>query len=151
MIRELTNPFADGTCFFCGPANPSGLGLTFRHDTETGLTFTEYTPEPRFAGQGDIFHGGLQMGILDEIMWWAGYATTGETRAVTAGARFRFLRPVRIGVPLRAECALRSREGASIRLAGRILNAAGKPCTTVRGEYRVIDPERYRALVNGGR
>jgi len=147
MIRELPNPFADATCFFCGPANPSGLKLTFFHDTETGLAFTDYTPAPRFCGQGEIFHGGLQMGLLDETMWWAAYAATGELHAVTAGAKFRFLRPVLVGEPLRAQCAVKSREGASIRLTGRILNAAGKPCTTVRGEYRVVSPERYRSLV----
>ncbi len=148
MIKKLPNPFEDGKCFFCGPDNPSGLKLTFFHDSETGQTFTDYTPEATYCGQGDIFHGGMQMGLLDETMWWAAYAVTGEEFAVTVGASFRFLRPVFIGEPVRVVCVVKEREGASIRLSGRIENAAGKPCTTVRGEYRVVSPERYREMLS---
>ena len=148
MIRELPNPFEDGRCFFCGVDNPSGLKLTFLYDDEAGQTFTEYTPEEKYCGQGDIFHGGMQMGLLDETMWWAAHAVTGEELAVTAGASFRFLRSVFIGEPVRAVCVVREREGASIRLSGWIENAAGKKCTTVRGEYRVVSPGKYRTLLD---
>ncbi|WP_419785878.1 PaaI family thioesterase [Pseudodesulfovibrio sp.] len=148
MIREIPNPYADGHCFFCGPANPASLKLTFFYDDEADLTFTDYTPESRFCGRDGVLHGGIQMALLDEIMWWSAYASTGEECAVTAGARFHFLRPVPVEVPLRLECSVKSREGASINLTGRILNAAGKVCTAVRGEYRVVSPEKLK-LANG--
>ncbi|MGE4421799.1 MAG: PaaI family thioesterase [Pseudodesulfovibrio sp.] len=145
-MSEIVNPFPAGTCFFCGPNNPSGLKLTFHRDGQGGV-YADYTPEAAYCGQGDIFHGGLQMGLLDEAMWWAGYEATGVMEAVTASASFRFLRPVYIGSPVRAVCALASREGAALKLKGRILNADGKVCTTVRGEYRIISRERYEALL----
>ncbi|AMK09773.1 PaaI family thioesterase [Pseudodesulfovibrio indicus] len=145
-MSEMTNPFPDGTCFFCGPNNPSGLKLTFHRDGEGGV-YADYTPESIYCGQGDIFHGGLQMGLLDEAMWWAGYEATGIMEAVTASASFRFLRPVYIGSPIRAACALVSREGNALRLRGSIRNAEGKVCTSVRGEYRIIPRERYETVL----
>lgn len=145
-MSEIVNPFPDGTCFFCGPNNPSGLKLTFHRDGQGGV-YTDYTPEAVYCGQGDIFHGGLQMGLLDEAMWWAGYEATGVMEAVTASASFRFLRPVHIGSPVRVVCALASRDGAALMLKGRILGPDGKPCTTVRGEYRIISRERYEAIL----
>jgi hypothetical protein len=98
MKKEIANPFPDRRCFFCGADNPQGLGLRFFHDDATGETSTEYVPEERFVGQGDILHGAIQMGLLDELMGWACVAHTGEM-AVTADLRCRFLRPLRIAGP----------------------------------------------------
>ena len=150
MKSEIKNPFESGTCFFCGPNNPSGLQLVFHRDGQGGV-YTDYTPDPRYCGQGDIFHGGMQMGLLDEAMWWAGYEATGVMEAVTARADFRFLRPVYIGAPVRVVCAMIKREGRedrTIRLKGAILNRDGKPCTTVLGEYRIITREQYEAILS---
>ena len=147
-MTEIANPFADGLCFFCGPKNPSGLKLVFHHDGSGGV-YAEYTPDAVFCGQGNIFHGGMQMGLLDEAMWWAGYAATGVMEAVTASANFRFLRPVYIGQPVRIACAVSASQGRSIKLKGSILNADGKVCTAVKGVYRMISPEQYEAVVSG--
>lgn len=149
MLIDIENPFEDGHCFFCGPNNASGLKLRFQHDEETGEVSVEYTPEAKFQGQGNVFHGGMQMGILDEAMWWAGYAVTGIKEAVTASASFRFLRPVYIGEKIRIVCKVKAHEGRSIRLQGWILNPAGKKCTTVKGEYREMDREMYEKILSG--
>ena len=147
MTSEIRNPFESGSCFFCGPNNPYGLGLVFHRDGQGGV-YTEYTPEAKYCGQGDIFHGGMQMGLLDEAMWWAGFEATGVMEAVTARASFRFLRPVYIGAPVRVTCAMTRREERTLKLKGAILNAEGKVCTAVRGEYRIIDRERYEAILS---
>lgn len=147
MITQLSTPSTDDNCFFCGKQNQSGLKLSFFHDDKTGETFTEYTPEQHYQGQGDVFHGGLQMGLLDETMWWAGYAVTNIMEAVTANASFRFLRPVIIGRPLKAVCSVTAQTETSIKIKGRILNAEGKICTAVKGEFRIIDPEQYKKLM----
>lgn len=147
MRTPIDNPFDDQGCFFCGPENQAGLGLQFLHDTDTGEVVCEYTPEQRFQGQGTVFHGGMQMGLLDEAMWWAGYAETGIMEAVTVGANFRFLRPVYIGQPVTVTCRVHTVEGNTIHLKGAIRNSEGKPCTTVRGKYRIISPEQYAAVV----
>lgn len=149
MRKQIENPFEDGLCFFCGPDNKSGLQLTFHHDEATNEVSCEYTPEQRFCGQGDVFHGGMQMGLLDEAMWWAGYAVTGIKEAVTVGANFRFLRPVYIGEPVTVVCRVKSHEGNAIKLTGAIVNRNGKKCTAVKGEYRVITKEQYTSVVSG--
>lgn len=147
MIRQLETPFTDEMCFFCGKENEAGLQLTFFHDDEANETFADYVPEQRFQGQGAIFHGGMQMGLLDEAMWWAGYAVTGVMEAVTTNASFRFLRPVLIDRPLRVICSVAAREGDTIRLRGRIVNESGKTCTAVKGEYRIVSREKYESLI----
>ena len=150
MTLEIPNPFEDGTCFFCGPVNQSGLKLKFFRETDSDEVFAAYTTEARFCGQGNVFHGGIQMGLLDEAMWWAGYAGTGIMEAVTVNATFRFLRPVYINDQIRITCRMKSHEGANITLAGRILNSAGKVCTTVSGTYRILNREQYDRLVSAG-
>ena len=149
MLKEIVTPFEDGQCFFCGPDNPSGLKLQFFHDEEAGEVSCEYTPEQRFQGQGTVFHGGMQMGLLDEAMWWTGFAETGIMEAVTVGASFRFLRPVYIGNPVTIVCRVKEHKGRSIKLVGAILNSDGKKCTAVKGEYRVVTREQYEAVVSG--
>ena len=150
MPTPIENSFGEGDCFFCGPNNPSGLKLVFFHDEASGETFTEYTPTPELCGQGEVFHGGLQMGLLDECMWWAGFAATGVKAAVTARASFRFLRPARIGDRLKAVCWVKSHEGDAIHLRGHILNSNGEKCTAVKGEFRVVDEARYAAALKDG-
>lgn len=147
MVRRIENPFENGRCFFCGPENDDGLGLEFVYDEEAGETLCEYVPEQRFQGQGNILHGGMQMGLLDEAMWWAGYAGTGVKEAVTVNASFRFLRPVYIGEKVTIVCRVKAHEGPAIKLAGAIVNGDGKKCTTVKGEYRAITEAQYEALV----
>ncbi len=150
-IRELPNPFEEGTCFFCGPQNPSGLKLKFFHDLEAGEIFAHYTAEAAYCGQKDLLHGGMLMGLLDEAMWWAGFAATGLVRMVTVEAKFRLLRPVYIGDTIRIACTMKSFEDPNMALRGRILNPEGKVCTTVSGTYRVLGKEQYQKLVSGRR
>ena len=145
MKERIHSPFDDGNCFFCGPNNEHGLKLEFYHDKQANEVTCEYTPEQRFQGQGTVFHGGMQMGLLDEIMWWAGYAITGTKEAVTANANFRFLRPVYIGEPVTITCKVKSHENNSIKLTGAIINKDNKKCTTVRGEYRIITTQ-YKSI-----
>jgi acyl-coenzyme A thioesterase PaaI-like protein len=147
MCQQIDNPFDDRRCFFCGPDNPVGLQLTFHFDKGKGETTCDYTPEQRFQGQGSVFHGGLQMGLLDEAMWWAGYAKTGIKEAVTANASFRFLRPVFIAQPVKVICKVKQVEGHSIRLTGAIINNDGEKCTTVKGEYRILSGSQYQTVI----
>lgn len=149
MKEYIPNPFEDGCCFFCGPENPDGLHLKFHHDKEAGVVSCEYTPEQRFQGQGTVLHGGMQMALLDEAMWWAGYAQTGIKEAVTVNASFRFLRPVYIGAPVTITCKVKNFENGSIKLTGTIFNRDGKKCTAVKGEYRVITTQDKSAIENG--
>lgn len=147
MIHEMPNPFPDSACFFCGTESPGGLRLRFFRDEATGEVFTDYVPDMRFAGQGTILHGGIQAGILDEIMGWTGYAATGSL-AVTVKLETEYLAPVYIdGSAIRVACALACDEGKTMTFEARITDSSGTLCTRARGRFHKIGPERYDALV----
>lgn len=147
MKREIANPYPGGKCFFCGEDNAQGLNLKFYHDDELGETTTEYQPEARFVGQGDILHGAIQMGLLDEIMGWASFVHSGEL-AVTTKMDFRFLRPLHVSCgAVRVVCRVVERAGPEVRMRAELVNAESAVCTTAAGTYRVVTPERYATLV----
>lgn len=147
MTCEMPNPFPDSACFFCGADSPGGLHLRFFRDDATGEVFADFVPEPRFAGQGTILHGGIQAGILDEIMGWTGHAATGAL-AVTVKLETEYLAPVYIdGSAIRIACALARDEGKTMTLEARITDARGTLCTRATGRFHKVSPERYDALV----
>ena len=76
MKVEIANPYPDNNCFFCGSDNSEGLKLKFYWDETKQEVYTEYLPAQYFIGQGKILHGGIQMGLLDEIMGWTCYVFT---------------------------------------------------------------------------
>lgn len=149
MKKEIANPFPFKACFLCGSNNPHGLHLKFHLDDESGEVSTVYVPEARFAGQGDILHGAIQMGLLDEAMGWASLAHT-QVMGVTTAIDVRFLRPVYIsGEAVRVGCRVVERDGHDVRLAGELVSADGTVCTTATGVYRLLSPERHAALIRG--
>ena len=83
MKEKILNPYPDNDCFFCGSENEAGLKLKFHFDSVKTEVYTEYSPAQHFVGQGNILHGGIQMGLLDEIMGWTSYVIT-QQMAVTA-------------------------------------------------------------------
>jgi acyl-coenzyme A thioesterase PaaI-like protein len=147
MDHELPNPFPDSACFFCGKESPGGLRLRFSRDDATGEVFSDYVPDMRFAGQGTILHGGIQAGILDEIMGWTGHAATGSL-AVTVKLEAEYLAPVYIdGTPIRISCALSADEGKTMTLEARITDSRDTLCTRATGRFHKVSPEKYDALV----
>lgn len=148
MKAEIPNPFPTRDCLYCGGENAHGLHLVFFWDDELREVTTEYTPTRRFAGQGDILHGAIQMGLVDEIMGWTTVVVTGEM-AVTTDLNVRFLRPVYIdGSAVRATCRVLAREAADVRLRADLIDARGLVCMSATGAFRVLSPARFAALVH---
>lgn len=54
------------SCFACGAANPSGLGLVLA--LKDGRIGTEFTPDGSHEGYAGVVHGGILGLILDEIL-----------------------------------------------------------------------------------
>jgi acyl-coenzyme A thioesterase PaaI-like protein len=147
MITEIANPFPDHVCFFCGCDNKEGLHLRFFRDSGTGEVFTDYLPEQRLAGQGTILHGGIQAGILDEIMGWTGYAETGSL-SLTTKLEISYFSPVYIaGKPVRVSCRIAGDDGKKLSLEATITDADGTLCTSATGRFHKVSPEKYDALV----
>lgn len=151
MKKEIQNPFPDNNCFFCGSDNPNGLKLKFYWDEEKKETHTEYLPGEQFAGQGNILHGAIQMGLLDEIMGWASYAYTQEM-AVTSDLNVKFLRPTYIcGEKISVICRITSKDGPQVNMHATLSNNEGDVCTIATGTYHILPPNRYQDLIQGKR
>lgn len=149
MKKEIVNPYPGGKCFFCGCGNAQGLNLQFYHDDALGETSTEYVPEERFVGQGNILHGAIQMGLLDEIMGWACFAHTSEM-AVTSKMDFRFLQPLYIsGDAVRVTCHVIERVDRKVHMRAELVNGENTVCTKATGTYHIVTSEKYAALVQG--
>ncbi len=146
MKEKIPNPFSDNNCFFCGCNNSEGLQLTFYWDKIEKKAYAEYLPAKHFAGQGNILHGGIQMGLLDEIMGWTSYAFT-QQMAVTSNLNIDFLRPVYIcGETLSITCHVTSQIGAKVNMEAT-LSHNGDICTTATGTFHILSASKYKNLI----
>jgi acyl-coenzyme A thioesterase PaaI-like protein len=149
MKKEIQNPFSGNNCFFCGSDNNEGLKLKFYWDEEKKETYTEYLPAQHFAGQGNILHGAIQMGLLDEIMGWTSYAFTQEM-AVTSDLNIKFLRPTYIrGEKINVTCQVTSKEGPRVNMQATLSNNEGDVCTIAIGTFHILSPNKYKDLIQG--
>ena len=149
MKKEIANPYPDDNCFFCGKDNHKGLNLKFFWDEDKQEVSTEYLPHQCFIGQGKILHGGIQMGILDEIMGWACFVAT-KSMAVTSGLEIKFLRPVYVeGKNLQVKCRVASRHGPRVEMVAELISFDGSVCTTASGTYHQLAKEKFEAIIHG--
>jgi acyl-coenzyme A thioesterase PaaI-like protein len=151
MKKEIQNPFSDKNCFLCGSDNDLGLKLKFFWDEEKKETYTEYLPDQHFVGQGNILHGAIQMGLLDEIMGWTSYAFTQEM-AVTSDQNVKFIHPTYIrGEKMNVRCRVTSKEGSKVKMQATLSNNEGAVCTIATGTYHILPPDKYKDLIRGKR
>ena len=149
MKREIANPYPDNNCFFCGKDNEKGLHLKFYWDEETQETSTDYFPHQCFIGQGKILHGGIQMGMLDEIMGWTCYVVT-KSMAVTSGLEIRFLRPVYVvGERVKVKCRVVSKDGTKVTMIAELEDCESLTCTTATGTYHLLGQKKFEAILHG--
>ncbi len=135
--------FAAHNCFACGTLNAGGLGLDLH--IEPGRSWVELTPERRFEGWEGVIHGGILCAILDEVMAWA--LVGGDDWGVTARMAIDFRRPVRVGLPIRAEGWMTRSRRRIVDTAGHIVDAAtGVELATASGTYVAASPDRKRLL-----
>jgi len=145
--EEIQNPYLDNNCFFCGSKNNEGLKLKFYWDKEKEEAYTEYLPAQHFVGQGDILHGAIQMGLLDEIMGWTSYIFTQEM-AVTSNLSIDFLHPTYInGKKLNVTCRVTSMEGSKIHMQAILTNSEGNVCSKATGTYHLLHSDKYQDLI----
>lgn len=110
-------------CFFCGSANPIGIKLRFSR-TENGVS-TQLTVGEQYQGYGQVLHGGIVAGLLDEAMWWAIHRTLGSF-CFTADMNLRYKRPVPATEPVTVRGAVVEDRRRVVLAEGQILNSAGQ-------------------------
>lgn len=143
----LPNDFSVAqSCFGCGPANPTGLGLVFEAVGET--VEAPFTPPERWSGAPAFVHGGIVMTLLDEAMAWS---TIGIRRrfALTKDFRADFVVPVMIG----GSYVVRATPGPlvdgdrEITVTGEVLDVAGTLCASATGTYWVMTAQDTAAAI----
>lgn len=146
-MKTLPNPYGTGSCFFCGPDNPTGLRLTFQMtETEPRELVCRWVPPAHFSGFGRILHGGIQSGLFDEIMGWTSHHLTGQI-GVTSSIRVEFLKPLSIEQEIEVRCRIESREGSRVNLVAEIKDQAGTICTKATGTYVLVSRDRFDSIV----
>lgn len=110
----------DQGCFVCGPNNPIGLKLVFRHDEDR--SFCSLSIPACFQGWKDVIHGGIVATLLDEVMAKAAHHS-GYT-AVTADINVQYKKPTPADTPL--------------ELTGRVVDRQRRIVFT-EGELRLSD------------
>lgn len=148
-MEQLQQALSSRGCFLCDPDNPVGPGLEFYPSEENpGEVVCRWTPGSQYQGQGNILHGALQAGIMDEIMGWVAHRT--GKPGVTSSLEVRFLKPIRVGEELEARGREVSREGPKIHLEAELRNPEGLICARAQAVYHVLDQERFDQLVGMG-
>jgi len=100
MSEQKKRPPRDEGCILCGrkTVNPSTLKLRFRIADE-GVEGV-FTPDSKQEGFKGIVHGGVLCSLLDEVMGWAAAADR-KRYFVTGELNVRFLRPLKVGTPVK--------------------------------------------------
>ena len=130
-------------CFACGALNEHGIHLDLHVDGDQ--CWTELALPERFQGWDGIAHGGIVCTILDEVMAWSLAAT--DNWGLTARMQVAFRRPVRLGVPIRAEGRLTAGRRRVLETAARIVDpATGNVLATATATYVAAGAERKREL-----
>ncbi len=146
-MKQITNQYSQGGCFFCGATNPVGLRLTFLvREPDTREVICRWEPPLVYAGFGRILHGGIQSGIFDEIMGWTAMHVTGKV-GVTSSLDVRFLTPLFVEQQIEARCRVSRIEGSRIHLSAEITDENGVVCTEAEGAYALMDPAQFERLV----
>lgn len=149
MKSKIQSPYTDNNCFFCGSDNNEGLKLSFYWDSIKKEAHTEYVPAHHFVGQGNILHGGIQTGLLDEIMGWTSYIVS-EKMAVTTDLNIRFLQPLYLSKEkIQVTCHVISRNDPRVKMEASLLNAKGEVCTTATGTFHILPTQKYNDLIQG--
>ncbi|HTY25672.1 MAG TPA: PaaI family thioesterase [Desulfomonilaceae bacterium] len=146
-MKQITNTYTSGNCFFCGPRNPIGLRLTFYEtETEPNEVVCRLVPSSLYAGYGKILHGGIQSGLFDEIMGWFSLVLTGQL-GVTGSLQIEFLKPLYVEQEIEVRCQATSQEGARVNFSAEITDQARTVCTRATGTYILVEEDRFKRLV----
>jgi acyl-coenzyme A thioesterase PaaI-like protein len=118
-------------CFVCGDKNEHGLQAKFYYDGEKAIT--RVTARVMFEGYKDIYHGGIQATLLDEVMVKAVMAQ--NVYAVTAEMTVKYQHPVTIGEELEfTGWVTKSRHGL-FYTEGKLTGESGTVYATATAKY----------------
>ena len=145
MTRLEPNP--TNPCFGCGGANPRGMRLTFERDEVQRKIVGRFRLGQEYSGGAGFLHGGIIALLLDEAMGKVNRFS--DVRAVTAELTVEYLKPIRVDSEILIEASLVNRDGRNLFHQCEIRDPSGVVLARGRGRFVAIDPERFRASLEG--
>lgn len=118
---------------FCGHDREDGLQLDFEY--EDGLVFSNIVVKNRFEGYEDVVHGGIVMGILDTIMWYAIFMKT-KRICMTRHIQMDFMKPVMCNTRYRAKGQYIGARDKDVFVSGWMEDENGETCAKLTGIFR---------------
>ena len=144
-MRKIKNPYAEAgraeyQCFGCSPINEIGLNLQFWEDGDEVMA--KWMPRKSLEGFTNVFHGGIQATLLDELAAWV-VQTRCKTVGVTSSMEIVYRRPVLVSA---GEITLRGKvKEVGTRMAiieTELLGNDGKLCASAVVKYFLIHPDK---------
>lgn len=133
-------------CFACGTANPIGLNLRFYRLGDT--VCSDITLDKNHEGWENMAHGGIVSTLLDEVMSWT-VMYFKKIFLVTRKMEVKYVRPVRIGIPLVVKGEMmEGLEPRKIRARADIRNGEGNLLVRSVGEFVELRREKLSLVPN---
>jgi len=130
---EIMEGFTDDhRCFVCGPENPAGLRLQFRHPGPGPAAEAEVVFPDHLQGWRNTVHGGLLATVLDETMIKA--ASAAGIKCVTAELTVKYLKPVACGVAYRVSGQVLDAHGRLVVTESALCDGSGAICARATGK-----------------
>lgn len=126
----------DSMCFGCSHENPQGLKLNFSYEADT--TYTEFIPSEVHQSYDGVFHGGLIITIMDELI--GKHLIKRGHRAVTGRINTRFKKPVPIREKVKFGCKVEKQKGNLFVV---------KAWCELPGGEKVVEAEAHMMKVEG--
>ncbi|HVE43703.1 MAG TPA: PaaI family thioesterase [Gammaproteobacteria bacterium] len=118
-------------CFGCGPNSKNGLKIKSYWDADNTHIIATYTPDSCYVGWESLLYGGITSCLIDCHSNWTVMAhhyraenremdTLPRIECVTGSLNVKYLRPIRIGVPLFLKAHIRGEIGRKTRVICKV-------------------------------
>lgn len=119
-------------CIICGRHNTSGLGWQYWQSGERAWASGELPAH--LQGFDGIVHGGIVAAMLDDALWYAINAATGQI-TLTAELTTRYRKPAPIGAPLTAAARFTGSQRRIVTAEARLWGPDGDVLATATGRF----------------
>jgi acyl-coenzyme A thioesterase PaaI-like protein len=119
--------------FFCGRQRENGLMLKMSYDK--GLVLCDVHVDNKFEGYRDVVHGGIVMGILDTMMWYA-ILMSEKKVCMTRHIDMDFLKPIFCNTLYKAKSEFLRVEGKDVYASALMEDLNGEVCMKLTGLFR---------------
>jgi acyl-coenzyme A thioesterase PaaI-like protein len=119
--------------FFCGRQRENGLKLQVMYEKD--MVYCDVFVDKKFEGYVDVVHGGIVMGILDTMMWYAILMATKKV-CMTRHIDMDFLKPIYCNSPYTAKSQFVRIKGRDVYASGWMEDEKGEVCMRLNGVFR---------------